>query len=72
MKERYVKVAVPDIVYLKAEGSYLKMATTSESYSLAQNLSQFRRRTDIPSLQCIHRSYIVNMDHVTAFDSQWV
>ena len=62
---RYVRVKLDDIRYIKGFGEYLQIFTTSQPEpmmtlssfaSMAQKLSE--------SFLQVHRSYIVNMDHV--------
>jgi two-component system, response regulator PdtaR len=66
--DKHIKITVQDILYVCADGSYLTIVTSREQFSLSQNLSQFLRRNDIPSLVRVHRSYIVNVDTIDSFD----
>lgn len=68
MNEKYVRVPVQDILYLIAAGSYLKLVTAAGQYTLSQNLRQFMKRNEVPLLLRVHRSYLINVDHVQAFD----
>ncbi|HRK55195.1 MAG TPA: LytTR family DNA-binding domain-containing protein [Cyclobacteriaceae bacterium] len=70
--KRHLKIQLDSILYLEAAGSYLKLVTLKEEFSLSQNLSQFIRRNDIPVLIRIHRSYIINLNKVDSFDNESV
>lgn len=70
--DRHQKIRVCDILYIKAEGSYLKILTSNDHFSLAQNLSQFIRKNTILSLMRVHRSYIVNLDCIDSFDHEYI
>lgn len=70
--KRHLKIQLDSILYLEAAGSYLKLVTLKEEFSLSQNLSQFIRRNDIPVLVRIHRSYIINLNKVDSFDNESV
>lgn len=71
-ESKYRKVPVQNILYLNAAGSYLNIITINEEFSLAQNLSQFIRKNEIPSLVRVHRSYLVNVQHIDSFDQTYV
>lgn len=69
---KYYKISVDEILYLKAAGSYLKLVTTEAQYSIAQNLSQFLRKNPLPSLMRVHRSYVANMNQIDSFDRHYI
>lgn len=70
--KRHLKVPIDTILYLEAAGSYLRLITIKEKYSLSQNLSQFMRTHNIPDLVRVHRSYVVNLSKVDSFDNESV
>lgn len=70
--DRHVKIKINDIQFIEADGSYLKIITKSDQFSLALNLSQFERKNLMRSLIRIHRSYIVNFDLIDSFDNNYV
>ena len=70
--DRHQRIYVQDIRYISAAGSYLMITTATEEHSLAQNLSKFIRKNQIPTLIRVHRSYIVNIDYVDSFDHDFV
>jgi DNA-binding LytR/AlgR family response regulator len=64
---RYKKIHVDDILFAEAAGSYVHIQTTDQRYTLSQNLSTFQRKTPLPHLVKIHRSFIVNVNQVDSF-----
>jgi len=70
--DRYVKIKIEEIQFIEAAGSYLKLVTFQEEFSLSLNLSQFERRNTLPGLVRIHRSFIVNCECIDSFDSAFV
>lgn len=70
--DRYVKVKIEEIQFIEAAGSYLKLVTSQEEFSLSQNLSQFERRNTLPGMFRIHRSFIVNFELIDSFDNSFV
>ena len=68
IKEKYafVKVAVGDILYLQAQGSYCFIHTRKKDFTLSSNLNHFEKKLSFLShLQRCNRSFIVNIIHVT-------
>jgi DNA-binding LytR/AlgR family response regulator len=68
---RYHKLLVGDILFIRAHGSYLEIITRESKFSLALNLSQFIRKNPIHGLVRIHRSYIVNINALDSFDHEF-
>ena len=62
---RYIRISLSNIRYIKGYGEYLQIYTTTSSSPLL-TLSSFAaiREKLSPSFLQIHRSYIVNMNHV--------
>lgn len=69
---RYKKVNRDSILFVAAAGSYSHVQTVSERYTLSHNLSHFQKKSVLPSLLRIHRSYIVNLDKVDSFAESYV
>jgi DNA-binding LytR/AlgR family response regulator len=70
--DRQHKLQVQDILFIRANGSYLEIVTPAEIFSVSQNLSQFMRRNPIPGLVRVHRSFIVNLNWLDSFDHEFV
>jgi DNA-binding LytR/AlgR family response regulator len=64
-KDRYVKVGLKDIIYLKADGSYTYLKTISRLYSVSANLQNVLGQMGGTNLTRCHRSYAVNIDYIS-------
>lgn len=69
---RYVRVAVQDVLFLNAAGSYSHLVTSTGEFSLSQNLRQFKRKNHLPNLIRVHRSFLVNIHQIDSFDHAFV
>lgn len=69
---KYKKVCCDDMLFIEAAGSYVHIQTKLDRYTLSHNLSNFQRKTTLPNLARIHRSYIVNMNHIDSFEESYV
>lgn len=54
-----------DVAYISAEGNYLRLHTASGSHQLRQRMVGILEKLDPASFRRIHRSHIVNLDHVS-------
>ncbi len=56
----FVRVLKKDILYVKADGSYVDVVTEKKSYQLASNLKNFHKQFQAPHFIRVSRSYLVN------------
>ena len=61
----YEKVYIQDIHYIEADQGYISIKTPRQEYTLSDRLNRFLEKITHPKLVQVHRSYIVNIDHVT-------
>lgn len=64
----YTKINLSEIDYLEANGSYTEIFTPIKNYTLSTNLNRFQENLNHPIFVRIHRSFIVNIKKVEAFD----
>ena len=64
---RYVRLALADIVLLEADNTVTNLVTTGPHYSLRLSLTAALERLSYPSLVRVHRSFAINLRHVSAF-----
>ncbi len=67
--KNYEKINYADILYIKAEQNYVKLITAQKTYLVLSNLSQFIKQ--LPQLQFkrVHKSYAVNLDAITKYNT---
>jgi DNA-binding LytR/AlgR family response regulator len=70
IKEKYIlhRVNVSDILWIEAGGAYSTLKTIEREYILTLNLRVLSLKFNHPMLFRVHRSFIVNMDKVTAIE----
>lgn len=64
---RFVRLALTDIVLLEADNTMTTLVTTGPPYSLRMSLTAALERLSYASLVRVHRSFAVNLAHVSAF-----
>mgnify|MGYP000309563377 CR=1 FL=1 len=70
VNKKHVKVILPEVRYIESIKDYLKIHTTAETLVIKERISHFiEQLPDDPFLR-VHRSYIVNRYHITAFTQQ--
>lgn len=63
----YVKVLVKDILYFEALQNYVRLYTATENFVIDSTLKDLEQKLPANFLKT-HRSYIVNLDHVQAYE----
>jgi DNA-binding LytR/AlgR family response regulator len=59
-----VKIIIADILYLEADRNYCNVCTKSNIYLLVNTLRNMEDKLPPEQFQRIHRSFIVNVNHV--------
>ena len=68
-KNRLERLEYADILWMKAESSYVSITTNIKNYLLTSDtLGSLLERIDCSSLLRVHRSYAVNIDRVKVID----
>jgi DNA-binding LytR/AlgR family response regulator len=62
--EVMVKIIIEDILYLEADRNYCNVCTKSNIYLLVNTLKNMEDKLPVEQFQRIHRSFIVNVNHV--------
>ena len=65
----YKRIEMNAILYIEALGSYSVINTADKEFTLSYNLSYFSNRVSDSAFVKVHRSFIVNLDRVDAFDA---
>lgn len=66
--ERYKRIALADILFVNAAGSYTEIITSGAKYSISINLKSFEAKVNDKRFIRIHRSHLVNLYHVNQYD----
>ena len=67
-KFRYTKILIPEIQWLKADGNYLEIHLADRREIIRASMTAFLLRLDRPEFFRTHKSYAVNLDHLTKFE----
>lgn len=68
-KNLAIKVGYDDIVYVRADANYCTLYTRDQHYVLRATLKELEGRLMGPQFYRAHRSYIINLNHLTAINS---
>lgn len=68
----FIKLNFEDINYIEADGSYCNVFTNNKTYTLSTNLNHFQNKHNNPIFVRTHRSYIINLNKVEAFNKDSV
>jgi len=66
---KQIKLLLADIQYVESLKDYIKIVTDQEAHTIKHRLSTFLELLDDRFLQ-VHRSFLVNLDRVTAYTKQ--
>lgn len=61
-----VKVNINDILWIKSENNYIEIQTLDKAYLTRNSLEKFLENIDDDDFIRIHRSYVVNINHIKA------
>ncbi|MEM9887475.1 MAG: response regulator [Bacteroidota bacterium] len=71
-QEKMVRLFLNEIYYIQAERAYCNIYTKSKKHTLAMSMKELMKQIEVPHLQRIHRSHIVNIQHVNAISDREV
>jgi len=71
-KDRFVKIFVADILYIEAAKNYVKIFTMTQTLVVLTPLQRLERALPAGEFIRIHRSFLVALSRVVAFDRRWV
>lgn len=74
LKDNYIfkKVAYRDIVMLKADRAYCTLITDTSSFTFSKSMNKIAEQLDHPDLFRVHRSYIININKITAINGNLI
>jgi len=71
-KKRLVKIKAEDIQWIKAEGAYSTLAVNQQQYLLSVHLGAIESSLSAFSFARVHRSYLVNVQHIEAIEDDLI
>ncbi|WP_449387117.1 LytR/AlgR family response regulator transcription factor [Chryseobacterium lineare] len=69
---KLVKILLKDILYVEAQGDYLKIATEKKSYTTLSTMKSMDGALKLPDFFRVQRSFIVNVSAVQAINGNMV
>lgn len=64
VEESQELIKTADIVHISAERNYVRLYTTTDTHVMRETMKAIQERLDPARFRRIHRSHIVNLDHV--------
>ncbi len=68
VSKRFVKIPFEELLVLEADSSYTHLHTTARKYTIRTSLGTLEERLPPEQFARIHRSYVVQLAHVTSLD----
>lgn len=63
-KEKMIKIMLDDILYMEADRNYSHIFTSNREYVLSTTLKTIEEKMSMHLFMRIHRSYLININHV--------
>ena len=67
---RYFKVKLPEICYIKSNNNYVELYEFEKKHTIRGKLKDLAQSLPSNHFIQVHRSYIVNVNHIDSFDTQ--
>lgn len=72
-KFKYTKLIISDIVWIKSDGNYLEINTVAHKKEIIRaTMTSFMDRINRKNFFRTHKSYIVNLDYLSRFETPYV
>ncbi|MDR6967702.1 DNA-binding LytR/AlgR family response regulator [Flavobacterium arsenatis] len=71
-KFKYTKLIINDILWIKSDGNYLEINTLTKKEIIRATMSGFMDRLNRSNFFRTHKSYIVNLDYLSRFETPYV
>jgi len=71
-KFKYTKLTINDILWIKSDGNYLEINTLHKKEIIRATMSGFMDRLNRSNFFRTHKSYIVNLDYLSKFETPYV
>lgn len=71
-KNKMVKISLQEILYMEAERAYSRIITKEKEFVLSVPLSSLEKKIPADFLMRVHRSYVVNLNHIEELQENYV
>ena len=71
-REKRVRINTYDIIYIEADGHYLKIVTLDGEYTLKEKIKEFKKQLKNKNIVQIHRSYLINLDFIYDVNQKFI
>ena len=68
----YFKVNHKDILFVKADSGCIIINTSERVFSYSSTIKRFIEQINDPNFLRVHKSYLINFQHITSFNNQQV
>jgi DNA-binding LytR/AlgR family response regulator len=68
----YVKVALDEILFLKAGGAYCDLVTPNESFKFSTSMNHIHEQLGNGDFVRVHRSFVVNINRIVRIDGNTI
>lgn len=62
--DKMIKININDILYIEAERNYCKIHCKEKEHLIVSTLKDLEEKLNVKNLMRIHRSFIINMQHI--------
>jgi two-component system response regulator LytT len=70
-KKYYIKIPILDVLWFESDKNYIDIITLNKKYTLRSSLKKLIEKLPDSFIKC-HRQYVVNLNHVTGFNSNFI
>ena len=71
-REKRVRINTSDIIYIEADGHYLKIVTLDGEYKFKEKIKEFKTQLNNNNIIQVHRSYLINLDFVYDANTKYI
>ena len=71
-REKRVRINTSDIIYIEADGHYLKIVTLDGEYKFKEKIKEFQKQLNNNNIIQVHRSYLINLDFVYDANTKYI
>ena len=71
-QNKFIKLELDEILWVEAKSNYVEITAAHSKHLIAMTLKAFCEKIPYPKFVRVHRSYMVNMEHVEGFEDSHV